>query len=117
MVEAATLLSAADDYPLAALPGRKFRAVAVEEDGVIPAVERAVARRRGNAEPGAAIEDFCGLFAEINRKFVSACESHAIELRYPQGPARLTRWNASHSLRAVFWRAQDESSCARQAGR
>jgi hypothetical protein len=43
------------------------------------------------ATPGLTPESkiFCGLFAEINRKFVSACENRAIELRYPQNGRRV----------------------------
>jgi hypothetical protein len=93
MVETATLLSAADVYPAVRLPGRKFPAVVVQGDSWIVMLAQLSGYRllhtmaKPRLTPKSKI--FCGLFAEINRKFVSACENRAIELRYPQNGRRV----------------------------
>jgi hypothetical protein len=93
MIETTTLLRAAVDCPLVGLPGGNSPAVVVEQDSAHTILagqhNTGSLQGTGNAEPSTEIEDFCGRFAEIDRKFVSACESHAIEFRYPQNGRRV----------------------------
>jgi hypothetical protein len=94
MVEMATLLSTADFYAVVELPGRELLGAVVQADSAHRKVAQlsriqALAKNCGNAELGVEAEDICGLLAEMNRKFVSTCESQAIELQYPQNGRRV----------------------------
>jgi hypothetical protein len=89
MTETATLLSPATNYAIVQLPGRRFPGIVFQGDSAHNILVqlsgiRTLAKKCGDKELDAEIEDICELFSSIIKTYEAVCESHGIELPFPR---------------------------------
>jgi hypothetical protein len=87
MTDSATLLSAATNYAVVQLPGRRFPGIVFQGDSTHNALVQlrrieALAKMHGDKELDAKIAGLCELFASVITHYEAVCESRGIELPY-----------------------------------
>jgi hypothetical protein len=89
MTETAALLSPATNYAIVQLPGRRFPGIVFQGDSAHNIFVqlngiRTLAKKCGEKQLDAEIDDICELFSTIIKGYEAVCESHGIELPYPR---------------------------------